>query len=71
MGSSSEGMEAAGVAERLARLPLSGDDAAPEDVVDLSAEVVALLEAKNAHALNAKVAETATQLDQHLLDILG
>jgi flagellar hook protein FlgE len=39
--------------------------------VDLSAEVVALLEAKNAHAINAKVAETATQLDQRLLDILG
>ncbi len=58
-------------AERLARLPLAGDASAPEDVVDLSAEVVALLEAKNAHAINAKVAETATQLDQHLLDILG
>jgi len=37
----------------------------------LVVKVVALLEAKNAHALNAKVAETATQLDQHLLDILG
>lgn len=59
------------VAERLARLPLSTEGAPPEDVVDLSAEVVALLEAKNAHAANAKVAATAAELDQHILDILG
>lgn len=59
------------VAERLSRLPLSSDGATPEDTVDLSAEVVALIEAKNEHALNAKVAEMATSLDQHMLDILG
>jgi hypothetical protein len=59
------------VAERLARLPLATDSSAPQDVVDLSAEVVALLEAKNAHAVNAKVAQTAVELDQKLLDILG
>ena len=58
------------VAERLSRLPLSSDEA-PRDVVDLSAEVVALLDAKNAHAANAKVAETAVALDQKILDILG
>jgi hypothetical protein len=57
-------------AERLARLPLSADGAT-EDVVDLSAETVALLEARNAHAANAAVAQTAQQLEQHLLDILG
>jgi hypothetical protein len=39
--------------------------------VDLSTEVVALLEAKKAHAANAKVARTASELDQHFLDILG
>jgi len=59
------------VAERLARYSPPGDSSAPQDVVDLSAEVVALLEAKNAHAVNAKVAETAVELDQRLLDILG
>ncbi|MFN0102377.1 MAG: hypothetical protein ACKV2U_09855 [Bryobacteraceae bacterium] len=59
------------VAERLARLPLAPDASAPEDVVDLSAEVVALLEAKSDHAVNAKVAETAAVLDRHILDILG
>jgi len=59
------------VAERLSRLPLSGDAAAPEDVVDLSAEVVALIEAKSLHGVNAKVVQTAAELDQHILDILG
>jgi hypothetical protein len=59
------------VAERLARLPLSADGSAPEDVVDLSAEVVALLEAKTLHTVNSKVAQTATELDEHILDILG
>ncbi len=58
------------VAERLSKLPLSVD-AAPEDIVDLSAETVALLEARNAHAANAKVAETAAEIDRHILDILG
>jgi len=59
------------VAQRLSRLPLSGDASVPEDVVDLSAEVVALIEAKNLHGVNAKVAQTAAELDQHILDILG
>ncbi|MBL8239457.1 MAG: hypothetical protein JNM66_18675 [Bryobacterales bacterium] len=59
------------VAERLARLPLSADAGAPEDVVDLSAEVVALLEAKSAHAANAKVAQTAAEMEERILDILG
>ena len=59
------------VAERLARLPADGDGAAPEDTVDLSAEVVALLAAKNERAVNAKVAETAVEMEQHILDILG
>jgi flagellar hook protein FlgE len=40
-------------------------------VVDLSAEVVALIEAKNLHGVNAKVFQTAAELDQHILDILG
>jgi len=57
-------------AERLARLPLSVDGAT-DDVVDLSAETAALLEAKNAHAANAAVAQTAQELERHLLDILG
>ena len=58
------------VAERLARLPLQGDET-PQDVVDLSAEMVALLEARNKAAINSKVAQTGQELDQHLLDMLG
>jgi len=59
------------VAERLSRLPLSADGSAPADVVDLSAEVVALIAAKTLHGVTAKVIETAAELDQHVLDILG
>ena len=59
------------VAERLSRLPLSADASAPADVVDLSAEAVALIEAKNLHGVNAKVIQTAAELDQHILNILG
>ena len=59
------------VAERLSRLPLSSDPSAPADVVDLSAEAVALIEAKNLHGVNAKVIQTAAELDRHILNILG
>ena len=59
------------VAERLSRLPFSADASAPEDVVDLSAEVVALIEAKSLHGVNAKVFQTAAELDASILDILG
>ena len=59
------------VAERLSRLPLSADLSAPADVVDLSAAAVALIEAKNLHGVNAKVIQTAAELDRHILNILG
>ena len=59
------------VAERLARLPLSVTSPAPEDVVDLSDEVVALLQAKTAHAVQIKAVETAAEMDERILDILG
>lgn len=56
------------VAERLSRLPLAGDASTPEDVVDLSAEVVALLETKDS---SATIAKTALETEQRILDILG
>lgn len=59
------------VAERLARLPLDGEAAEPQDVVDLSADVVALIAARNAHSVNAKAAGSAQELDRRVLDILG
>ncbi|MBI1792435.1 MAG: flagellar protein [Acidobacteria bacterium] len=42
-------------AARIARLPLTVD-APPQDQVDLSAEAIALLEARNAFAANARAA---------------
>ena len=59
------------IAERLSRLPFSADPSAPEDVVDLSAEVVALIAAKSLHGVNAKVLQTVAALDASSLNILG
>ena len=59
------------VAERLSRLPFLADPSAPEDVVDLSAEVVALIAAKSLHGVNAKVLQTVAALDASILNILG
>lgn len=56
------------VAEELAR---AGDPAHLEDTVDLSREMVAMIEARNEHAVNAKVIETAEEMQKHLLDVLG
>jgi flagellar hook-associated protein FlgK len=58
------------VAERLARLPLQGSGS-PEDIVELSDEMVALIEARHAHAANAKAIETHVEMQRHLLDILS
>jgi flagellar hook protein FlgE len=43
----------------------------PQDSVDLSAEMVALLEARNEFAVNARVVHTADQMQANLLDILA
>ena len=42
-----------------------------QDSVDLSAEAVALLEARNAFALNARVARAAGEMERDALDILA
>lgn len=44
---------------------------AQHDSVDLSAEAVALLEARNAFALNARVARQAAGMERDGLDILA
>jgi hypothetical protein len=63
---------------RIASIPaglgLSADAAAAApapDVVDLSAAVIGLLEAKSAHAMNIRMLDTLLDLDQHLIDVLG
>ena len=50
--------------------PLAGDQSG-DDVVDLSAEMVALMEAKNNSALNVKLAQTVDQMENSVLDVLG
>jgi len=41
------------------------------DSVDLSAEMIAMMEAKNNFSANVKVAQTEDQVSQSLLNILG
>jgi len=60
-----------GAAGKLARLPLVLEAAAPEDVVNLSAEMVALIEARNLFQINARVIRTADELSRSLLDVLA
>ena len=56
------------VASRLARpVDVSGNG----DIVDLSAEMIALLQAKNATAVGVKIAQTVDDLQQSTLDVLG
>ena len=51
------------VAERTAR--------PAEDSVDLSAEAVKMMEARNAFQANARVAQTGDEMERTALDILG
>ena len=60
-----------GAAGRLARLPLALEQPAPRDCVDLSAEMVALLEARNLFRINTRVIRAAFEMQDHLLDVLG
>lgn len=43
----------------------------PEDQVDLSAEMVALLEARNDFAANANVMKTGNEVERALLDLVS
>lgn len=61
-------------AGRLAKAGLQQVQAAASgggDVVDLSAEMVALMQAKNFHAAMVTVAQTADEMDSHLVNLLG
>lgn len=43
----------------------------PTDTVDLSAEMVALMQARNDFAVNAKVLKTADEMSKTLVEMLG
>ena len=58
-------------ADRLARLPLALEQPAPQDAVELSAEMVSLLEARNYFRINTRVLNTAFEMEEQLLDVLG
>ncbi len=62
----SDRLEAA--AKRLARAGFPGP---PEDTVDVSAEAVALLDARNQFQTNLKVIDTQNQVMRSLLDMLA
>ena len=66
----------AAVAKRLSGGGASSAGSPGSDSVDLSAEMVALLEAKNASGANLKAVETANELasqslSNSILDVLG
>ena len=66
-------------AKRIARLPSTlqalsggaGGSGSPVDVVDLSAETVALLQARTVAEANIQAIKTADQVQSQLLSILG
>ncbi|MGA2185996.1 MAG: flagellar basal body rod C-terminal domain-containing protein [Bryobacteraceae bacterium] len=61
-------------ASRIANLPFPTVPASqnpPQDIVDLSAEMVSLLETRNNFAANVKVAHVADDIQKSTLSILG
>jgi flagellar basal body rod protein FlgC len=60
-------------AGRIAKSPLSVEESsgAVGDVVDLSAEMVAMMAAKNTYDANLKAAESMDFIQKNLLDVLG
>ena len=59
-------------AGRVARLPAAVDDgAAAGDTVDLSAEIVAMLSARDNFMANVEAAKTGDELQRVLLSLVG
>ena len=58
-------MDGSSVTTRIARSPSF------EDQVDLSAEVIALLEARNQFSVSLRVLETVDRMEEDLLDVFG
>jgi hypothetical protein len=58
-------------AERIAVAPFTASSDAPHDTVDLSAEAVALLEARADFSANAKLVRTADEMSKTLIAMLG
>ena len=53
-------------------LPQAGSNGVPQgDTIDLSAEAVAVLQARNNFEANTKMIKVADQMDQTLLNVIG
>ena len=60
-----------GVAQKLAQLPVLPSENGPGDQVDLSAEAVALIQARNSFEANTKMMKVAEEMQKALLDVVG
>lgn len=58
-------------ARRIASLPVQGQNPEQGDRVDLSTEMVALLESRQAVQANVKVLQTADEMSQTLINSTG
>jgi hypothetical protein len=58
-------------AGRLASLGSPSPEAASVDTVDLSAQTISLLSAKNAFEMNISVMKVANEMQARLIDLLG
>jgi hypothetical protein len=59
-------------AGQIARSPLADQGkVAPQDQVDLSTALVALLQSRNSVEANLKVLKTADEMEKKLLDVVG
>ena len=61
----------ADAAKRIAGSTVPPSVSAPPDIVDLSAEMVNLIQAKNAFTANANVARATSDMEQSLLNVLA
>jgi flagellar basal body rod protein FlgG len=64
--------QASGLAESSARrISGAADPGSGTDTVDLSAQMVALMQAKNLNSAMVSVIQTADEMDSHILNLLG
>lgn len=59
------------VATKIAQSPASVTSAPQEDTVDLSAQAVALIQAKNSFEANTKAFKVGDEMTQYLLNAIG
>jgi hypothetical protein len=58
-------------AGRMAKMTARAEPGRGEDVVDLSAEILAMMAAKNTFAANVKAAQSMEEIRKSLIDVLG